>query len=152
MTKYLVYMMSAMLFLAGCETQTEQQLTKEEQNQLNEDLISVASKGDTKKAKQLLDEGASAKAKTKTGWTAWLWASFHGHTDTAQLLLDHGAEVDAKTKDGWTALHFTAFNGHLDTAKLLLARHADKKATTNSGKTAERLALDKGHTEIAQIA
>ena len=32
------------------------------------------------------------------GWSALMWAAFHGHTETAQALIALGADIEAKSK------------------------------------------------------
>lgn len=84
-----------------------------------EELIPAVESGDVAKVEALLDSGADVNAKTHTGATPLIYASWHGHTDVVKALLDHGADVNTVTHDGKTALSIASEKRHSEIVKLL---------------------------------
>ena len=122
-----------------------------EMSPLNDDLFDAANRGDLKKVKRLLNEGADVNAKDEDGWTPLHWAAYYGHLNVVKLLVDRGADVNAKSKAGETPLHWAAANGHLDVVEFLVDRGADVNAKSKAGWTPLHLAADKGHLDIAKL-
>ena len=85
---------------------------------INQELIEAAKKGNTTAVKALLEAGADVNTKDKKGWTGLLLAAVKGHTATVQALLDAGADVNAKAI-GVTALSLATRNGHTAVVQLL---------------------------------
>jgi ankyrin repeat protein len=87
---------------------------------------------DPAKVKLLLERGADAKARAKSGWDALLIASrFHGSLEVVQMLLKAGA-IAAPGKDvpvqfDASPVFFAAASGDIDVARALL----DAKAKPN---------------------
>ena len=59
-------------------------------------LIASAEAGDLRRVQQLLDRGASVRARDRDGRTALTAASFGNHVEVARALIEAGADVNAK--------------------------------------------------------
>jgi ankyrin repeat protein len=118
---------------------------------LNEDLIDAASRGDLKKVKMLLNEGADVNTRDINGRTPLHYAAARGHLDTVKFLVDRGADVNTRNVDGWTPLHEAAAWGHLDVVEFLLDRGADVNAKNIYGWTPLHYAAAWGHLDIAKL-
>jgi hypothetical protein len=92
---------------------------------LNEDLLAAARKGDAAVVKSLLDKGADVNAKSPYGSTPLFFACDRGHVEVAKLLIERGADVNVKdTFYGATALTWASMKGRVDMIKLLLDKGA----------------------------
>ncbi len=83
---------------------------------------------DAEKVKLLIDRGANANIKAKSGFTALMVATTYlGTSDSVKLLLEHGAEVNPGKGVTYNASPFflAAFTGDRDNMALLLAKGAD---------------------------
>ena len=67
-------------------------------------LIEAASKGDSRKAAQLLAEGVDVNATDKHGFTVLMFAAYNGSKDIVDLLISKGANVNARDTYGFTSL------------------------------------------------
>lgn len=93
---------------------------------LKEQLLNAARKGDAQAVKAALAKGADVNAKTEYGATALSFATDRGHIEVIKVLLDNGADVNVKdTFYQATPLIWAAQKGHVEVLKLLL----DKGAT-----------------------
>lgn len=100
----------------------------DKQARLNRKLIKAINAGETARAKQLLDEGASVEA--RAGYLSWSMtalarAAWKGNLELVQLLLDRGANVNALDQSGDTPLIDALLRDHYDVAFLLLDHGAD---------------------------
>ncbi|XP_041339883.1 ankyrin repeat domain-containing protein 11 [Pyrgilauda ruficollis] len=90
--------------------------TKDKVNKRNERgetrLHRAAIRGDARRIKELIIEGADVNVKDFAGWTALHEACNRGYYDVAKQLLAAGAEVNTKGLDDDTPLHDAANNGH----------------------------------------
>lgn len=90
--------------------------TKDKVNKRNERgetrLHRAAIRGDARRIKELISEGADVNVKDFAGWTALHEACNRGYYDIAKQLLAAGAEVNTKGLDDDTPLHDAANNGH----------------------------------------
>lgn len=119
---------------------------------LNQNLIQAAKRGDTATVKSLLDKGADVNAKSnKSGATALIFAAELGHFKIAETLLARGADVNIKdNKFGGTALLVAAMYGHINIVEALLTKGADVNAKSNDGWTALMTAAQRGHSDIVE--
>jgi ankyrin repeat protein len=84
--------------------------------------------GDVARVKQLLKQGADAKAANNYGANAMQLAAEIGSADIIKLLLDAGANVESANAEGQTALMLVARTGNVDAAKLLIKAGANVNA------------------------
>ncbi len=93
---------------------------------LNEELLAAARKGDAKAVTALLARGADVNAKTRYGVTPLIYASGKGHADVVRVLLAHGANPNAKdTFYGATPMAMAADKGDAAIVKQLLEKGAE---------------------------
>src|SRR5262245_54180886 len=92
---------------------------------LNEDLLAAARKGDVAIVKTLLDKGTDVNAKSPYGATPIFFAAQNGHIDVLRLLIERGGDVNLRdTFYGFTAVQRAAAKGNVAVVKLLLDRGA----------------------------
>ncbi len=63
---------------------------------VNDDLIAAAKKGDAAAVKSLIAKGANVNARTNYGATALHFAADRGHLEVIKVLVEAGADVNAK--------------------------------------------------------
>jgi hypothetical protein len=102
---------------------------------VNNELLSAASSGNTATAARLLGQGADVDAKNNQGDTPLMLATKSGKIDTAKLLIEKGANLEAKNNVGETALIAACTAGHADIAQLLVEKGAATDARDDGGAT-----------------
>lgn len=99
-------------------------------------LYLAAWKGHAEIAARLLEAGALADKRTKSGysspdgWTALHIASAGGHLNVVRALAEAGVSLRAKTRNGVSALELAAENGHRKVVAYL-QRQAAKRSRRN---------------------
>jgi ankyrin repeat protein len=92
-------------------------------------LMAAAGTGDLEAVNWLLDHGASAKARTPTGFTPLIAAALSGNAEVVAVLLERGADPNAVCKLERDILQtpagVAAGMGHADCLRLLMAAGAD---------------------------
>ncbi|XP_061078033.1 ankyrin repeat domain-containing protein 11-like [Conger conger] len=118
--------------------------TKDKVNKRNERgetrLHRAAIRGEARRVKELIVEGADVNVKDFAGWTALHEACNRGYYDVAKQLLAAGAEVNTKGLDDDTPLHDASNNGHFKVVKLLLRYGGDPRQSNRRGETALKVA------------
>ncbi|XP_031702435.1 ankyrin repeat domain-containing protein 11 isoform X4 [Anarrhichthys ocellatus] len=118
--------------------------TKDKVNKRNERgetrLHRSAIRGEIRRIKELISEGADVNVKDFAGWTALHEACNRGYYDVAKQLLAAGAEVNTKGLDDDTPLHDASNNGHFKVVKLLLRYGGDPRQSNRRGETALKVA------------
>uniref|UniRef100_A0A8C2TWM3 Ankyrin repeat domain-containing protein 11 n=1 Tax=Coturnix japonica TaxID=93934 RepID=A0A8C2TWM3_COTJA len=118
--------------------------TKDKVNKRNERgetrLHRAAIRGDARRIKELIIEGADVNVKDFAGWTALHEACNRGYYDVAKQLLAAGAEVNTKGLDDDTPLHDAANNGHFKVVKLLLHYGGNPHQSNRKGETPLKVA------------
>ncbi|KAL4630281.1 ankyrin repeat domain-containing protein 11-like [Arapaima gigas] len=118
--------------------------TKDKVNKRNERgetrLHRAAIRGEARRVKELINEGADVNVKDFAGWTALHEACNRGYYDVAKQLLAAGAEVNTKGLDDDTPLHDASNNGHFKVVKLLLRYGADPRQSNRRGETPLKVA------------
>ncbi|XP_061830759.1 ankyrin repeat domain-containing protein 11 isoform X2 [Nerophis lumbriciformis] len=113
--------------------------TKDKVNKRNERgetrLHRSAIRGEIRRIKELISEGADVNVKDFAGWTALHEACNRGYYDVAKQLLAAGAEVNTKGLDDDTPLHDASNNGHFKVVKLLLRYGGDPRQSNRRGET-----------------
>ena len=118
---------------------------------VNNELLSAASSGDTAAAARLLGQGADPDAKNNQGDTALLLAAKSGKTETARLLIEKGANIEAKNNVGETVLIAACTSGHAEIAQLLIDKGAAPDARDDGGATPLMYAGLGGNTAIIDL-
>jgi ankyrin repeat protein len=88
-------------------------------------LMRAASEGNAEAAEVLIAAGADVKAKSKAGFTPFLFAVRNGHIEAAKVLLQHGANVNDVAPDGTNALNMAVVNAYFELASVLLDFNAN---------------------------
>jgi uncharacterized protein len=131
-------------------------------------LLEAVRRGDTEKAREMLDADAEPDARDKQGRTVLMLAStFRNDASEAtsfssiderlafvQLLLARGAEVDARDHRGYTALMYSAasWGAGNPIIRVLLDANADVNALNNYQGTALMIATGKfGHVNTVRL-
>ncbi|KAM4614447.1 ankyrin repeat domain-containing protein 11 [Discoglossus pictus] len=118
--------------------------TKDKVNKRNERgetrLHRAAIRGDARRIKELINEGADVNVKDFAGWTALHEACNRGYYDVAKQLLAAGAEVNTKGLDDDTPLHDASNNGHYKVVKLLLRYGGNPHQSNRKGETPLKVA------------
>nr|XP_023646508.1 ankyrin repeat domain-containing protein 11 [Paramormyrops kingsleyae]XP_023646509.1 ankyrin repeat domain-containing protein 11 [Paramormyrops kingsleyae]XP_023646510.1 ankyrin repeat domain-containing protein 11 [Paramormyrops kingsleyae] len=118
--------------------------TKDKVNKRNERgetrLHRAAIRGEARRIKELISEGADVNVKDFAGWTALHEACNRGYYDVAKQLLAAGAEVNTKGLDDDTPLHDASNNGHFKVVKLLLRYGGDPRQINRKGETPLKVA------------
>ncbi|XP_069757981.1 ankyrin repeat domain-containing protein 11 [Narcine bancroftii] len=118
--------------------------TKDKVNKRNERgetrLHRAAIRGDARRIKELISEGADVNVKDFAGWTALHEACNRGYYDIAKQLLAAGAEVNTKGLDDDAPLHDAANNGHRKVVKLLLKYGGNPHQSNRKGETPLKVA------------
>ncbi len=118
---------------------------------VNEDMIKEAYRGNIATVKACLERGADVNGKLEySGWTALMLAAGEGHTKMVEVLLAKGAEVNATDVLKNTALIRAAVNGHTETVKVLLAHGAEVNARGRGG-TALMRAARYGYADTVKV-
>ncbi len=118
---------------------------------INSDFLKAAYIGNTSTIKALLNKGAYIDAKSRSKWTALMYASNRGYFSTVQVLLDKEADMEEKDRYGYTALMLAALSGHTKIVQVLLNKGADVTVKAKNGFTALKLAKDEGHKKIVML-
>ena len=100
----------------------------------------AASEGNAAARRMLIEFGADVKAKSKSGFTPFLFAVRDGHMDAAKVLLDHGANVNDVAPDGTNALNMAVVNAYFELASVLLDHGADPNMPDPRGSALHTLA------------
>ncbi|XP_034048022.1 ankyrin repeat domain-containing protein 11 isoform X2 [Thalassophryne amazonica] len=118
--------------------------TKDKVNKRNERgetrLHRAAIRGEVRRIKELISEGADVNVKDFAGWTALHEACNRGYYEVAKQLLAAGAEVNTKGLDDDTPLHDASNNGHFKVVKLLLRYGGDPRQSNRRGETPLKVA------------
>ena len=121
------------------------------QEELDNVLVMMASRGDARKVAELLSQGARVDSKEQNLKPLLVAANF-GHTEVCQLLLERGkADIEELDADGNTALKLAAATGAASTVALLLSKGAKVDTRDKNGFTPLLFAAQKGHTEVCEL-
>lgn len=103
-------------------------------------LMWAAGEGNANAAALLVEFGADVKAKSKGGFTPFLFSVLDNHIEAMKVLLQHGANVGDTAPDGSTALNMAIINGHYDLASALLDMGANPNIQDLNGTPLHSLA------------
>lgn len=102
-------------------------------------LMWAAGEGRVGAINMLVEFGAEVQAKSKAGYTPFLFAVLNNQVEAAKALLAHGANIEDKAPDGTTALNMAAVNAFYDLASVLLDYNANPNAPDPRGSTLHTL-------------
>ncbi len=109
---------------------------------------------DTKRALQLIENGASIDVENNDDMTAFLFAAWNGHTEVFKALADKGANPDQEDGFWNTAIILAAKNGHEEIIEFLVndlvvnGRRPDAEHKNYDGETAYSIATKAGNDNI----
>lgn len=115
---------------------------------LNDQLLTAARKGDLRAVRALVDKGADVNAKTVHGVSALCFAAGNGHLETVKFLLERGADLNAKdpiyTMD---ALQWAAYRDQISMVRFLLPKMPPDRSARilNVG-------VQKGNVDLVKLA
>lgn len=89
----------------------------------------------------LIAFGTPLEARSRSGQTPFLEATFYGNVAAMELLAKHGANIRATDDEGGTALHLAAPFARVAQLRWLVARGLDPNARNRAGKRPLDLAL-----------
>jgi tetratricopeptide (TPR) repeat protein len=116
-------------------------------------LHKAAQRGNVRKIRQLLENGADVDAKDQEGRTPLYLAATHGQGKALEILLKHDANVDGQNYEaGVTALFGAVLKNRVKSAKILIKYGADvnyRAATFPQNPLQQAVAL--GHVKTAKI-
>jgi ankyrin repeat protein len=104
-------------------------------------LMYAAAEANGAAADLLVEFGAELDAKSKSGFTPFLFAVRSGHIDTVRVLLNRGANVNDVAPDGTSALNMAVVNAYFELAAVLLDHGADPNAPDPRGSALHTLAF-----------
>lgn len=141
--------------VSGNEDRVLELLTKEtwtsnaDHHALRQALVKIATKGNLKVLRLLLEHGAGVHPKKDNELSPLFKAAEAGHLDVVAELLERGADPNWRGKNGQTALFPTCMRGHNGVVKALL----DKGADVNGGRNQDGKPGDKdGRTPLLFLA
>jgi nucleoid-associated protein YgaU/mono/diheme cytochrome c family protein len=108
-------------------------------------------KGDTKKLKQLIANGANVNETDSSGFTPLHLSAIKGHLPISKILLDNNAKLNPKDPEGLTPLSWAALEGQKDVVEMLIKRGSDINTKDNNGQTPLEKAHQRGYPEVAKI-
>ena len=119
-------------------------------NDMNEQLIAAAERGDTPTVLRLLAAGANLNAQDANGRTPVLAATHQNRVDTVRALIQAGADINLRDHRKDNPFLYAGAEGRLDILKLLIAAGADTKLTNRFGGTALIPAAERGHVAVVK--
>jgi hypothetical protein len=124
---------------------------------LGEQLLAAARKGDVAVVKQLLDKGADVNAKNRYNSTPLFFACDRGHLEVAKLLIERGADMNVKDNFyNATALSWAMNKKHNDLVEYMIVKGVDatdafRGSIQNNDQKMFQLILDKGKVNQALL-
>ena len=103
-------------------------------------LMWAASAGNAAAADLLVESGAEVNAKSKAGWTSFLFAVRNDRLEAANVLLKNGADINDLAPDGTSALNMAVVNAYFGLASALIDRGADPNLPDERGSALHTLA------------
>jgi hypothetical protein len=92
-------------------------------DEVNDELLAAARKGDLASVKTLCDRGAAVETKTPYGQTPLYLAAMNGHEDVVRFLIEKGASTEVKDSFyNASILAFALQRKHYGVAKMLIAK------------------------------
>ena len=146
------------VLLTACQTDSgssqrllnESKTDEKKVDEMNQQLIVAAEKGDTDRMLKLLQDGADINATDGRGRTAVMAATYENKADMVKALINKGADINIRDNNLNNVLLYAGASGYLDIVKLAIDAGADTKLTNRFGGTALIPASERGHVEVVQ--
>lgn len=114
-------------------------------DQLNQELLVCAEKGNLTDFRKLLERGVDPKnCKGLNDFSPLHHAAARGHVHIVHDLLQLGLDVNIRNKDGETPLHLAVYNGYLLVTEQLIDNGADVNALNENEETPLMVASARG--------
>jgi ankyrin repeat protein len=97
----------------------------------------------------LIEHGADVHARSRSGFTPWLFAAQQGDLDSVQALMAAGVNVNEASPRWGSALVAASARGHEELSLFLLEEGADPNAADGSGITALHYSVLKGFAVLS---
>ena len=123
----------------------------DEDDTLDTALLEAAEKGDLRRMRRLLDQGAKAGAVIDGDGTPLIAAARSGRLEAMEMLIEAGADVNRGVDGDGNALTMAAQRGHLQAVRLLLDRGADIDAGVPGDGNALIMAAGAGQLEVVRF-
>ena len=114
-------------------------------------LMEAVLNADSKRLKQLFQQGADVNAMTDDGKLPLIEAVRHNLFDMVVLLRENGGQAELRDKSGWTALTMAACTGQVNIARELIDNGADLNAPDGHGWAPLTWALHGGHKDVENL-
>ena len=145
--KYLLLVFSSISCVELMAINTVKKNTLNKPSAANALLLEAAEKGDLKKAKEAITQGANINVLNKDKWTPLMLAIRGGHSDVIKLLLNKGANLNIKGESGMTPLHIACAIRSEEIIKLLLDKGAQVNVANDFKWTPLHFAAEGGEGE-----
>jgi hypothetical protein len=115
---------------------------------MDQNLIAAAGKGDLARISVLLKDGTNVNARDAQGRTPVMAAAYARNPGAVEALLRAGADVNARDEMLNNPFLYAGAEGMLDIVRLAAAAGADPRLTNRYGGTALIPAAERGHVEV----
>ncbi|MET0497007.1 MAG: ankyrin repeat domain-containing protein [Steroidobacteraceae bacterium] len=122
--------------------------TKDVRSQLNDYLFDAARAGRTDMLQEFVRSKYDLDVRDDHGYTALIFAAYHGNEPAVDLLLQAGANPCAKDNRGNTALMGAIFKGEVAIARKLIAADCAADQKNSAGQTPAMYAALFGRVEL----
>jgi len=116
--------------------------------QLNDYLFEAAKQGRTDMLQEFVESRYNLDVRDSHGYTALIFAAYHGHAAAVDLLLQAGADPCAKDNRGNTALMGAIFKGEIAIARRLIGADCNPDQKNSAGQTPAMYAALFGRMEL----
>ncbi len=118
---------------------------------LNNELFNAVKVKDTKKVKQLLDQGIDINAQDGRGVSLLLIFICEGEKEQVQILLENGANPNIKDINDMSVIMVACYQGDPEIVELLIKYGAIVNFCDKNGWTPLRMALSNNNEELAKL-
>jgi uncharacterized protein len=147
-------LIGAILFAQGCNGNTNEEPTKQEKEmgnmteELNEQLLKAAERGEDDTISKLIKKGANINAQDSKGRTATMIATYNQDENIAKILIEAGADVNIQDDMKNSPFLYAGAEGYTDILKLTIEAGADPTITNRYGGTALIPASEHGYIDV----
>lgn len=138
---------------SGRDPPSSRRRTQDAKQQLEEDLLHGAARGDLKRVRRAIGDGAEVNQGNSRGITALMLAASSSGRDALEvlsMLLEERADLAARDANGWLTIHHACRNGRLEATRCLMQRAADPMLVTADGKTCIILAVMESQADLVE--